>query len=139
MALSKNFGLVDLRLVSTLHFDLQTLEVLLQGVLGTSVQHLALGGSSVRGPEEEDDFASETVSLVVFEVVDGVSAVVVRELLQELVVRGGGLTLLFNLDLLGVFNLEDDVAVSVSQLEGVELIDAIVVDGNTGVGHYNKV
>jgi hypothetical protein len=72
--------------------------------------------------------------LVVFEVVDGVSAVVVRELLQELVVRGGGLTLLFNLDLLGVFNLEDDVAVSVSQLEGVELIDAIVVDGNTGVG-----
>lgn len=72
--------------------------------------------------------------MVVFEVVDGVSAVVVRELLQELVVRGGGLTLLFNLDLLGVFNLEDDVAVSVSQLEGVELIDAIVVDGNTGVG-----
>jgi hypothetical protein len=52
LALSKNFGLVDLRLVSTLHFDLQTLEVLLQGVLGTSVQHLALGGSSVRGPFE---------------------------------------------------------------------------------------
>ena len=72
--------------------------------------------------------------MVVFEVVDGVSAVVVRELLQELVVRGGGLTLLFNLDLLGVFNLEDDVTVSVSQLEGVELIDAFVVDGNTGVG-----
>lgn len=72
--------------------------------------------------------------MVVFEVVDGVSAVVVRELLQELVVSSGGFTLLFNLDLLGVFNLEDDVTVSVSQLEGVELIDAFVIDGNTGVG-----
>lgn len=50
LALVEDLLLRNLRGISTLDLDLDTLESLLDGVLGSGVHHLRLGLGGIRGP-----------------------------------------------------------------------------------------
>ena len=134
MALFKDGGLGDFGLISTLDFYLETLESLLQGVLGTSVDHLSLGLGGVGSPQEENNLGALTIGTsVVLEVEDGVAAVILRELRQEGVVGRAGVTSGQQFHSLVVRGQgHNDVSVLVAQLEFVEFGDDGLVDGDTG-------
>ena len=80
-----------------------------EGVLGRGVEHLFLDLGLVGGPSVEADLVALAAVLLVLKVVDCVPGRVGREVVQEVVVRGGRRGL-FDFDL-GVVGreLEDDV------------------------------
>jgi len=116
-----------------LDLNLDTLEGLLDGVLGTGVHHLRLGLGSIRGPHEEDDLGASSIrSSVIIELQDGIAAVISGELSQEVRIRGRGIGGLDEGDgLVIVGETQDHVTVLVTELEVVELRDDRLVDSNT--------
>lgn len=91
--------------------------------------------SGIRRPDEEDNLrALSSIGSLVLKVVNGVSAVVLRKLAQEVVVSRllGGLGD-NNLGLLVVQGVDDEL-VSLSQLQFIEDSESLVADGNTRSG-----
>lgn len=80
-------------------------------------------------PDNEEDLVAETALLLVLEVEDSVSGVILGETSDELLVGGslGGSLLDNNLGVVGV-NGENNVAVGLAELELLELLHARVRD-----------
>lgn len=127
-------GLVaDLGKVGTLNFGRDTDEGLPESVFGRGENHLLLDLGVIGGPGEEADLVPlALVALLVFEVIDGVSALCGRELADKVVVRRRGRGVLNN-DL-GVVGVEgvDDVLDLFAKLELLELSQALLRDCDTG-------
>lgn len=119
--------------VSTLDLGANTHKLPAESVLAGSVNHLGLDLGVVRGPGEEDDLVAGTLGDSVVKVVDGVTAVVAGEVTQEVVVGGRGVRRLFNLDRLEVVrDLVDNVLVVLLQLQFLEGVKALRLDGDSG-------
>lgn len=148
--------MVDLREIGGLDLRANADELLAEGILGGSDKHLALqlgrvgspgrkmtsgeAGRATDGsrkknaaelivPDNEEDLVAETTLLLVLEVEDSVSGVILGEASDELLVGGslGGSLLDNNLGVVGV-NGEDNVAVGLAELELLELLHARVRD-----------
>lgn len=132
----KNGLVSNLREVSTLDLGGDTSKGSSKRVLGRSVDHLASHGGGIRRPGEEDKLGSLTLTVgdLVLKVVDGVSAVVLGELGEELVVSSTGSLLVDNNLSLGVVDLVDDIGGLLAELELVEGCEGRIVNGNTGSG-----
>lgn len=134
-------GLVgNLREVSTLDVGRDTVQGSSQSVLGRGVHHLGSDGSGVWRPGDENNLVSLTFTStdLVLKVVDGVLAVVLRQLLQESVVVRLGRGLLDNNLGLRVVQLVDDELVLLAQLQVVEGLQRFVSNGNTVVSLRSK-
>lgn len=91
-------------------------------------------------PGEEDDLVAGTVGQSVVKVVDGVAAVTLGELKHKVVVGGGGLRSLLNLDRLVVLReLVDDVLVDLLKLQLLERDKALRVDTDSGRLYKEKL
>lgn len=134
-------GLVgNLREVSALDVGGDTVQGSSQSVLGRGVHHLGSDRSGVGRPGEENNLVSLTFTStnLVLKVVDGVLAVVLRQLLQESVVVRLGRGLLNNDLGLRVVQLVDDELVLLAQLQVVEGLQRFVSNGNTVVSLRSK-
>ncbi|KAG7808778.1 hypothetical protein KL921_003860 [Ogataea angusta] len=130
----------DLAEVCALDFGSNTVQGSSQGVLGGRVHHLGSDTGGVWRPLVENDLVSLAVALadLVLEVVDGVSTVVFRQVLDESVVGvlgGGGV----DDDLgFGVIELVDDRLELLSEFQVVESLQGLVGNSNTAVRGGSK-
>ena len=128
----------DLREVSGLELGADADKGSLHGLLGGGVEHLGLDLGGLRGPEDEDELVALARALKgELVVVDGIAAVVLGEVSDE-VVPGGG-------DLLGLLDdnasvvggdSEDDVLEALAKLELVEDFSDLVVKRDAGDCHF---
>lgn len=128
----------DLREVSGLELSADADKGSLHGLLGGGVEHLGLDLGGLGSPEDEDELVALT-GVVKGEVVvvDGIAAVVLGEVSDEVVPGGGGLLGLLE-DHTGVVggDSEDDVLEALAKLELVEDFSDLVVECNAGNCHF---
>jgi len=123
----------DLAGVGGLNLSANADELLLQGVLGRCVQHLGLDLGGLRAPNNKNDLVPPPTVLLVLEVEDAIPAVILGQIVFEILPRGRVRGGLFQNDVSQIGrHLEEEVAVLVSELKFVELVHAFIVDGNSG-------
>lgn len=129
-----------LREVGTLDISRNTVQGSSQSVLRRSVHHLRSDWGGVWRPSEEHNLVSLSLTItdLVLKVVDGVLALVFRQLLQKGIVLliGGGL--LHNNFSLVIVYLVDNELVLLAQLQVVEGLQGFVSNGNTGVSMRSR-
>ena len=122
----------DFGLVGGLDLGLDANELLLEGVLGSTVQHFGLDVGNVGRPLDEANLAALTTLRGELEVEDSETAVLLGEDLQEVVIGGGlGAGRLEGEGSLVVRDLVQQITEAVLELEFVELRDTVVRDGNS--------
>ena len=122
--------------LSSLDLGGDTNELLLEGILGGSGQHLVLDTGSIRSPDEEEDLLAHAISLLaVFKIEHTISALVLRKLGGEVIVGGGRSSGLldFESSLVSV-ELDDNVSEFVAELNVVESVNDFRSNFNSG-GH----
>jgi len=130
----------DLAGIGGLNLSTNTDELLLQRVLGRCVQHLGLDLGGLRAPNHKDDLVSPSTVLLVLEIEDAVPAVILGQIVLEILpgsrARGG--LLQHDVSQIGG-HLEEEVAVGMGELELVELVHTVIIDSNSGHGFVGVV
>lgn len=131
--LVKNSVVCDLAEIGTLDLGGNTDECLADSLLGRGIKHLLFDLRVIRRPRHEDNFVARTlIALLVFEVVHGITALGRRELRNK-VVKVSRLAGLGYNDLGVVWGeSEDDELHLPTQLQRLELLEALLVDTNSG-------
>jgi hypothetical protein len=118
--------------IGGLNLAAYTDELLLQAILGRGVQHLGLNLRGLGAPDNEDDLVPPSAVLLVLEVEDTITAVILGEILFEISPGGGVRSGLLQNDLSEIVrHLEQRVTHVVRELQLVELVHDIVRDSNT--------
>lgn len=124
---------VDLIDIGGLDLNSDTDELLADGILGGSVEHLGLDLGAVGSPDDKEDLVTSTLSLVVVgKVEDGITAVVGGELSGKVVVGSLRTSLLLDNNLSKVVGqTEDDISEGVTKLQGLVSLDNVVSNGDS--------
>jgi len=127
----------DLSLVGGLELSADTHKSALHGLLGGRIEHLALDLGGLRSPEDEDELVTLTIRVSVEVIIeDGVAAIVLWKIGDELLPSGRGRNLLLKHDLLVVVgDLVDDVLEALAELELIEDSGDLVLKCDTGDCH----
>lgn len=119
--------------VGTLDFGGNTDKCLADSLLGRGIEHLLLDLGVIRRPRHENNFVARTlIALLVFEVVHRIAALGRGELRNEVVKIGRLAGLGYNdLGVVGGES-EDDELHLLTQFQRLELLEALLVDTNSG-------
>ena len=103
---------VQLRTVCTVYVDTDTVEGTFDGFLGTTVKHFITNGSSVRVPGDENQLRGGTAVIgSEIQIDQTITALIVREVVTEVIIGSTTFGILFDLDRLFVYNLVNVVTV----------------------------